>query len=185
MSWHDPARSLESEADSALRNELRGLLGIAAPPSSYFEAEPTPELILLADDLRREAQRRNRTARKRSSWMLLAAAAPFALAMGGMGVWGVSQMHKADRLAATVAHEETELHRLALAMAEQSRPQPQVPGAQLPVQGPGGPAAKSQPAQVLLLGEAAPRKARPKELVIPVERSPEPSPSDTQRVKSH
>ena len=48
MSWHDPARSLESEADSALRNELRGLLGIAAPPSSYFEAEPTPVLLLFS-----------------------------------------------------------------------------------------------------------------------------------------
>ena len=177
MSWHDPARTLEPEAESALRNELRGLLGIAAPPSSYFEAEPTPELILLADDLRREAQRRNHTARKRSSWMLLAAAAPFALALGGMGVWGVAQKHKADRLEAAVVHQETELHRLALVVAEQARPQP---AAQVPQQ---APTTRSQPAQVLLLGAATPRN-KPKELVIPVERLPDPG-LNPQRVKSH
>ena len=87
MSWHDPARALEPESDTALRNELRGLLGMSrsTPETSYFEAEPTPELIQLADELRREARRRNLTARKKSSWMLLAAALPFALVTAGMG----------------------------------------------------------------------------------------------------
>jgi outer membrane murein-binding lipoprotein Lpp len=178
MSWHDPARSLESDADTALRNELRGLLGMTTPATSYFEAEPTPELILLADDLRREALRRNRTARKKGSWMLLAAALPFALALGGVGVWGVSQKHKADHLAAAVAHQAAEIQQLASAQ-HPSQPQPQTAAAspqQLP-------ARKGQPAQVLLLGQA-PARNKPKELVIPVQRSAEPNLSDTQRVKA-
>ena len=180
MSWHDPERSLESEADTALRNELRGLLGISkTPATTYFEAEPTPELILLADDLRREALRRNRTARKKNSWMLLAAALPFALAMGGVGVWGVGQKHKADQLAATVAHEEAEIQRLAASLPPS---QPAAAAAKpLAVQ---APAAKGQPAQTLLVGKTAPRnKAR--ELVIPVERSTEPNPNATQSVKAN
>ena len=48
MSWHDPARALEPESDTALRNELRGLLGLPVPETSYFEAEATPELVSCA-----------------------------------------------------------------------------------------------------------------------------------------
>jgi outer membrane murein-binding lipoprotein Lpp len=177
MSWHDPARSLEPEAETALRNELRGLLGMPAPATSYFETEPTPELVSLADDLRREALRRNRTARKRSSWMLLAAALPFALALGGVGVWGVSQKHKAEQLAAAVAQQQVQIQRLAAAVA-----QPVVAPARPAA--PAAPMARSQAPQVLLVGQTAPRN-KAKELVIPVQRSAEPSADDTQRVKVH
>jgi len=173
MSWHDPARSLEPESETTLRNELRGLLGMPAPATSYFETEPTPELIKLADDLKHEAQRRNRTFRKKNSWMLMAAALPFALAVGGVGVWGVSQKRKVDQLAAAVAQQQAQIQRLA---ATQQQPQPA--GIPAPV---AGPAARTQP-HVLLVGQAAPRR-KPKELVIPVQRSAEPNANDTQRVK--
>ena len=43
---------------------------------------------------------------------------------------------------------------------------------------------KGRPPQVLLMGQTSPRN-KPKELVIPVERSAEPAAGDTQRVKSH
>jgi outer membrane murein-binding lipoprotein Lpp len=171
MSWHDPARSLEPEADTALRNELRGLLGLPEPEPLRFEAEPTPELIRLADDLRREALRRNHTARRRTSWMLVAAALPFALALGGVGVWGIGQKHKADELASTVAREEAQIHQLAAAQ----QVQPQAPAAI-----PSVPVAKGRPAQVLLMGS----RPKPKELVIPVQRSAEPNANDTERVKA-
>jgi outer membrane murein-binding lipoprotein Lpp len=178
MSWHDPARALEPESDTALRNELRGLLGLPEPETSYFEAEPTPELIALADDLRREALRRNHTARRKTSWMLLAAALPFALALGGVGVWGVGQKHKADQLASAVAHQEAEIQQLAAAQQHQA---PAAAAAQaLPAH---VPAAKGQPSQVLLMGRTAPRN-KAKELVIPVQRSPEPTANDTERVKA-
>ena len=174
MSWHDPARSLEPEDETALRHELRGLLGMPAQSTSYFEAEPTPELVLLADDLRREARRRNRTARKEHSWMLMAASLPFALALVGVGAWGIGQKHKADHLAAAVAHEEAEIQRMA---AQQARPAAEQP---LPAH---VPAAKGQPDQVLLMGQAAPRN-KPKELVIPVQRSADPNENLAQSVKA-
>jgi outer membrane murein-binding lipoprotein Lpp len=179
MSWHDPARVLEPEADSALRNELRALLGVPEPETSYFEAEATPELIRLADDLRREALRRNHTARRRNSWMLLAAALPFALALGGVGVWGVGQKHKAEQLAATVAREEAQIQQLAAAQ----QPAPQAPAAApaLPAQ---APAARVQRSQVLVAGQRSSR-LKPKELVIPVQRSTQPAATDTERVKAH
>jgi len=173
MSWHDPARSLEPQDETDLRNELRGLLGMRAPETSYFEAEATPELVQLADDLRREARRRNHTARRKTSWMLLAAALPFALALGGVGAWGLGQKHKADQLAANVAHQEAELQRLAAAAR-------QAPPAQVPVPAQAG---RSQPPQVLLLGQA-PVKSKARELVIPVERSTDPNPHDAQSVKA-
>jgi hypothetical protein len=174
MSWHDPDRIGESQAETALRDELRGLLGIPAGPANYFETEVTPELALLADDLRREALRRNRTARQKSSWMLLAAALPFALALGGVGIWGMTQKQKADGLAAAVARQETQIQTLAAAVrAVQTAPQA------LPVQ---APQAKAQPAPLVANSHARPR---PKELVIPVERSTGINPSDTQQVKAH
>jgi hypothetical protein len=174
MSWHDPDRSQEPAAETALRDELRALLGMAAPASTYFEAEPTPELVALADDLRREALRRNRTARRKTSWMLLAAALPFALALGGVGAWGIGEKHHAEQLAAAVAREEAEIQRLAAA-ARQVQPPPAASPA---------PTARSRPAQTLLVGQASPRN-KPKELVIPVERSAEPTVNDTQSVKAH
>ena len=172
MSWHDPDRSQEPAADTALRAELRALLGMPIPAATYFETEPTAELIALADDLRREARRRNRTARKKTSWMLLAAALPFALALGGVGAWGIGQKHQVDQLAAAVAHQEAEIQRLAAA-ARQAQPAP------APVQVQTG---KGRPPQTLLMGQA-PSRTKARELVIPVERSAEPVVNDTQRVK--
>jgi hypothetical protein len=181
MSWHDPARSEEPAEDTALREELRGLLGLPARGTNYFETEPTPELVRLADDLRREALRRNRTARKQHSWLLAAAALPVTLALGGLGTLALVEKHKADELAATVAHEAEEIHRLAAAV-QQAQPGPG-PAAQ---PGPGHvpAAARTRPPQVLLMGKASP-KVKPKELVIPVERPAEPNPNDTHRVKAH
>lgn len=175
MSWHDPARSLEPESETALRNELRDLLGMPSPATSYFEAETTPELALLADDLKREAQRRNRTFRKKNSWMLLAAAMPFALALGGVGVWGVGQKHKVEQLTAAVARQQTQIQHLA---ATQQQPAPAPAPAPAPE---AAPMAITQPQ--MLVGRTAPRN-KPKELVIPVQRSAEPSSVGTQRVKA-
>jgi len=185
MSWHDPARSLEPESETALRNELRGLLGLPAPAaSSYFEVEPNPELIRLADELRHEAQRRNRTSRKAGSWVLpLAAALPLALALGGAGVWGISEKHKADYLASTLVRQQTEMQRMATAV-QQLQQQPQGrPAEDVRVSRPQGHAARTKPSQVFLVGDAS-KKTKPKELVIPVERSTSPNESDTQRVKA-
>ena len=118
MSWHDPDRSGEPEDETALRNDLRGLLGLPARDarSSYFEIEPTPELIRLADDLRREARRRTHTVRKRSSWLLAAAALPFAVTLAGVGAWGLAQKHRVDQLNARVAEQESQVQRLAMAL---------------------------------------------------------------------
>ena len=171
MSWHDSDRIFEADADAALREELRALLGVG--PRNEFEVEVTPELMLLADDLRREALRRNRTARKQNSWMLLAAALPFALLLGGVSVWGVAQKHRAEGYAASVQQKDAEIQRLATA----TRPQnlPAAPSA-APSAAPG----------VLQLASHAPKaRTRGMELIIPVERTPQPLQSDTQRVKGH
>jgi len=181
MSWHDPARSSEPESETAIRNELRGLLGIPAQPLNYFENDPSPELILLADDLRREAQRRKHTARRQSSWLLLAAALPFTLALAGVGVWGIAQKHKADRLTAAVVHQEAEIQQLAAAQQHQVPQSPAADAQQLRVQ---GPQPKGQQPRALLMGQASP-KGRPKELVIPVQRSPDFNPNNNESVKTH
>jgi hypothetical protein len=146
---------------------------MGVPKRTVFEVTASPELIALADDLRREARRRNHTARKRSSWMLLAAALPIALAIGGVGTWGVGQKHKADALAATIQQHEATIQRMAA--AAQQAPAPT--------------AAEAAP-QAVLVGDrklaATPKsKGRPKELIIPVQRSADPLASDTQRVKGH
>jgi len=178
MSWHDTARTGESQADTALRNELRSLLGVPARPANYFETELTPELASLADDLRREAQRRNHTAREKNSWLLLAAALPFTLILGLVGTWGVAQKRQVEALSAAVTRQNAEIQTLAAA-ARQAQPQPQAPvPAAVAV-----PLAKGQPAP--LLAGTAPGKLKPKELVIPVERATEVNPADTQRVKAH
>lgn len=180
MSWHDPDRSGEPEDETALRNELRGLLGLPARDarSNYFETEPTPELIRLADDLRREARRRTHTVRKRSSWLLAAAALPFAVTLAGVGAWGLAQKHRVDQLNARVAEQESQVQRLATALHAVPAASP----AALPAAT--APAAAARPPQVMLVGKGGP-KGKPKELVIPVERTAEPTLNDTQRVKAH
>ena len=152
MSWHDPDRSGEPEDETALRSELRGLLGLPARDarSNYFETEPTPELIRLADDLRREARRRTHTARRRSSWLLAAAALPFAVSLAGVGAWGLAQKHKADQLHARVAEQETQVQRLAAAL----QAMPAATSAPLPAAAPATPA---RPPQVLLMGRGGPK----------------------------
>jgi len=189
MSWHDPARSLEPESDSILRDELRGLLGMPAQPANYFESEPSPELIRLADDLRREARRRNHTARRRSTWMLIAAALPFALAVGGVGAWGIRQEHRADQLAAAVTQQASQIQQLA---AAQAHPAPAGQAVEAVPPGAGariGRGRSAQPPQTFLVGSAAHPKAMAKpakgmELVIAVPRAATPDPGNTQTVKS-
>ena len=167
MSWLDPQRSQEPATDGALREELRALLGMK--PRSFFEAEPTDELIALADDLRREAKRRNHTSRKRSHWMLMAAALPLALAFGGVSLWGIAQKHKVDDLAAAMSRQEAEIVRLAAAV-KQVEP------------------AKSQavaPQSVIASTRKPAKGPKGKELVIPVEHPANLIPQDTQQVKAH
>jgi hypothetical protein len=181
MSWHDPARSLEPDTDSTLRNELRGLLGMPAQSTSYFECEASPDLIRLADSLRQEARRRNHMARRRGSWMLLAAALPLALAMGGLGVWGLEEQHKADHLAAAVARQETRIQQLAAAQLQQA---PQSQTAEVQQHRAPTPALRAHPPQRLLAGAGARGTAKPRELVIQVPRSTTPNLNDTQNVKA-
>ena len=171
MSWHDQARTHEAEADSELREEMRSLLGCG--PRKPVEARTSPEMILLADDLRREAKRRNHTVRKQSSWMLMAAALPFALVLGGLGAWGVGQKHRADRYATTVQQKDAELQRMATAF---KAPLGIAPPAKATVVN------TFQLATRTLTPKA---KSQGKELIIPVERSPEALVTDTQRVKAH
>ena len=169
MSWLDPQRSQEPATDSALREELRALLGMK--PRSFFESEPTPELVALAEDLRKEARRRNHTARKRNHWMLLAAALPLALAFGGVSLWGIAQKHKAEDLAAAMIQKEGELARLAAASAKHLEDHNQ---------------ATNTPVQPVLAAARKPGKApRGKELVIPVEHPAGLIVQDTQQVKAH
>jgi hypothetical protein len=141
-------------------------------PRNYFESEPTPELVALADDLRREARRRTHTARTRSHWMLLAAALPLALAFGGVSTWGIHQKHKAEDLAAAVVQKDGEIARMAAAAKQLGEP---IPGQQ-----------PTQPQQALLASHHKPsRQLKGKELVIPVVKPEGQIPQDTQQVKAH
>src|ERR1035437_3082722 len=113
MSWSDPTRRFEPVEDVQLRAELRDLLGLG-PMVAPMATEPTPELVNLAEDLRREAQRRSRTERKRPTWGLLAAAAlPLLATLVGLSSWGLQQKHRADGLVAQTQRQEQELTRLA------------------------------------------------------------------------
>src|SRR5664279_4911024 len=113
MSWSDPTRRFEPVEDVQLRAELRDLLGLG-PVVASSAAEPTAELVNMAEDLRREAQRRSRTERKRPTWGLLAAAAlPLLATLVGLSSWGFQQKHRADGLAVQTQRQEQELTRLA------------------------------------------------------------------------
>lgn len=111
MQWPEPVRRFESPEDKELRAELADLLGyspaqarqMGGEASNYFGAKPTPELVVLAEKLRTEAQRRRNTSRQRSGWMLVAAGLPIALALSGLGSWGVQQKRKADTANAAAA----------------------------------------------------------------------------------
>lgn len=128
MSWPDPNRRFEPAEDAALRAELGELLGLEAP-AAPSRREPTPELIHLAEELRKEAQRRRRTERRRPSWGLMAAAViPLVAGMAAFGAWGAVQQRKAEALAEKAQQAErlervAEAHRLALAKEREARVQ--------------------------------------------------------------
>lgn len=168
MSWSDPTRRFEPAEDVQLRAELRDLLGLApvtVPPA----VEPTPELKALAEDLRREAQRRSRTARKRPTWGLLAAAAlPLLAALAGLGTWGHQQKQRADELAAVAQRQEQELTRIAATHASEVARERQ--------------AKEEVQQQLQLASRKTGRKGEPY-LVIPVERPLKVVNDDYQRVK--
>jgi len=168
MPWSDPARRFEPAEDVQLRAELRDLLGLG-PVAPHRSAEPTVELNALADDLRREAQRRSRTERKRPTWGLLAAAAlPLLAALAGLGTWGFQQKHRADGLAAQAQQQEQEITRLAASHASEVARERQ---------------AKEQVQQQLqLASRKGGRKTEPY-LVIPVEKPLKVMGDDYQRVK--
>jgi hypothetical protein len=168
MSWSDSARRFEPAEDVQLRAELRDLLGLG-PVAASRATEPTPELTALADDLRREAQRRSRTQRKRPTWGLLAAAAlPLLIALAGFGTWGLQQKHRADELATQTQRQEQELTRLASTHATEVARERQ---------------AKEEVQQKLQLASRKEnRKAEPY-LVIPVEKPLKVMGEDYQRVK--
>jgi hypothetical protein len=142
-------------------------------PRNAFELEPTPELIALADDLRREAKRRNRTARARSHWMLMAAALPLALAFGGVSLWGIAQKHRAEDLAAAMAQKDAQITQMANALNRQ-------PDSMTARQAPGKPLMVTDPDSLKRA-----HKSKGKELIIPVEQPAGLVPQDTTQVKSH
>jgi hypothetical protein len=171
MSWSDPARRFEPAEDVELRAELRDLLGLGPVPVAR-EIAPTPELAALAQDLRREAQRRSRTARRRPSWGLLAAAAlPLLAALAGLGSWGFQQKSRADGLAAQAQRQESELTRLAATHAAELATERQ---------------AKETVQQRLQLASRQPgRRTAEPYLVIPVEKPARIQGEDYQRVKQN
>ncbi len=168
MPWSDPARRFEPAEDVQLRAELRDLLGLG-PVMTSSVSEPTAELNALADDLRREAQHRSRTERKRPTWGLMAAAAlPLLATLAGLGTWGFQQKNRADDLAAQAHRQEQELTRLAATHASEVARERQ---------------AKEQVQQQLqLASRKGNRKAEPY-LVIPVEKPLRVMGDDYQRVK--
>lgn len=170
MSWSDPARRFEPAEDVQLRAELRDLLGLG-PVAASRPTEPTPELTALADDLRREAQRRSRTERKRPTWGLLATAAlPLLAALVGLGTWGFQQKHRADGLVAQAQRQEQELTRLAALHASELAKERQVK--------------EEVQQQLQLVAKKGGRKGEPY-LVIPVEKPLKTMGDDYQRVKQN
>ncbi len=171
MSWSDPDRRFEPAEDAALRSELRELLGLA--PEAPAAMEPTPELRTLADDLRREAERRRRTYpfRRRPTWQLAAAVLPFVLGLGGAGAWGVAQKHRADELAKAVAQKDSDLQRASLeaaaSQAELARER----------------ATREQVQQQLVLANSK-LGQKPSYLVVPAPKPLGPESTETLRVKA-
>ena len=174
MSWSDPARRFEPAEDVLLRAELRDLLGLGpvatvATSAANAPSAPSAELTALADDLRREAQRRSRTERKRPTWGLLAAAAlPLLAALAGLGTWGLQQKQRADGLAFQAQQQTQELNSLAAAHASDLARERQ--------------AKEVVQQQLQLASKKGGRKADPY-LVIPVERPLKFQSDDYQRVK--
>ncbi len=170
MSWSDPARRFEPAEDVQLRAELRDLLGLG-PMMAPRSAEPTAELKALAEDLRREAQRRSRTEQKRPTWGLLAAAAlPLLAALVGLGSWGFQQKHRADDLAGQAQSQEQELSRLAASHASELARERQ---------------AKEQVQHQLQLASRRDNRRGEPFLVIPVEKPLKVTGDDYQRVKQN
>lgn len=168
MSWSDPARHFEPAEDVQLRAELRDLLGLG-PAAASGPAAPSAELTALADDLRREAQRRSRTERKRPTWGLLAAAAlPLLAALGGLGTWGLQQKQRADGLAVQAQQQSQELNSLAATHASDLARERQ--------------AKEEIQQQLQLASKKGGRRADPY-LVIPVEKPVKFQGDDYQRVK--
>lgn len=170
MSWHDPARAQESAEDLSLRAELSQLLKL--PARGFFEAEPTPKMIALAEDLRREALRRRHTARRRPMWMLMAAGLPLALAVGALGSWGFQHKQRADALAAAMAEKEAVIQRLAARTAAEAQAREQQ--AKAPVE--------SLPAPLIASNQRPRVKTPSGELVIAIKPSTATIP-ETQTVK--
>ncbi|HJW09031.1 MAG TPA: hypothetical protein VJ483_05305 [Holophagaceae bacterium] len=175
MSWSDPGRRFEPAEDVELRSELRELLGLGAEPVSTLpDTEPTPELRDLAEDLRREAERRRRTYpfRTRPSWKLLSAAAlPFVLGLAGAGAWGLQQKHRADDLAQAVAQKESDMRRASME-AEASK-------AELARER----STREQVQQQLVMANAK-LGQKPSYLVVPVPKPLGPETTETLRVKA-
>jgi len=170
MSWHETTCLDESSADQELRQELRELLGLEAGARVRTPTPVTLQTVALAEELRREALRRQHTpvTKTRSAWpMLLAAGLPVALVLGGLGAWGTVQKRRAETLAAVIQKKDAEVQRLARATAEAS--------------------AQAQATQTELVrvktGAKGGQKAR--ELVIPAQSSPSKAPLDTQTVSNH
>lgn len=173
MPWLDPARSEESAEDRELRDDLRRML--ALPQAEVRNSAPTPEMIALAEDLRREALRRQHTPvlplrRTRPTWTLLAAGLPVLLLLGGMGAWGVQQKRKADALAATLQREKTESERRERAIqAAQERER----------------ALRAAPtSQGILVNDPNGKKLKPRQLVLPADSREQVQPMDTYTVKN-
>ncbi|HJV38255.1 MAG TPA: hypothetical protein VJ528_05415 [Geothrix sp.] len=168
MSWSDPARRFEPAEDVQLRAELRDLLGLG-PVVASAPAAPTAELAALASDLRREAQRRRRTERKRPTWGLLAAAAlPLLAVLTGLGAWGFQQKQRADGLALQAQRQEQEMARMAATHAAEVARERQ--------------AKEEVQQQLQLASKQGGRKTEPY-LVIPVEKPLRFQADDYQRVK--
>lgn len=170
MPWPDPSRRFESAEDRELRGELRDLLGVAPPAGNFFGAEPTPELVALAEKLRAEAQRRRHTNRARPLWTLMAAALPIALVFGGVSVAWHQQKHRADQLAAEVQRKERDAQQAAATQMELAR-------------------ARQELQEERARHEADPKAAkgapvRNRGLVIPVDRTPGHPLADTTTVKN-
>ena len=171
MSWSDSARRFEPVEDVQLRAELRDLLGLGpmVATRSPMATEPSAELVNLADDLRREAQRRSRTERKRPTWGLLAAAAlPLLATLVGLSSWGLQQKHRADGLVAQTQRQEQELTRLASSHATEVAKERR--------------AKEEVQQQLQLASRKGDRKAEPY-LVIPIEKPLKVMGDDYQRVK--